>query len=111
MTGWPDPDKPGMPLNPEVDGFHWIGSAEVAWAAEPGNWRFDGIERFPEFFADCSYHGPCPAVDRRRMKKMVRKWLLVAGVRRRTAYVYNHAHQVARKNIEMDMRKALEGKP
>ena len=27
MSDWPDPNKPGMPLNPERDGWHWI----VAW--------------------------------------------------------------------------------
>jgi len=28
MSGWPDPDKPGVPLNPERDGWHWI----VGWS-------------------------------------------------------------------------------
>lgn len=27
-TGWPDPDAPGVPLNPERDGWHWI----VGWS-------------------------------------------------------------------------------
>jgi hypothetical protein len=28
MSDWPDPNKPGMPLNPERDGWHWI----VGWS-------------------------------------------------------------------------------
>jgi hypothetical protein len=28
MSDWPDPDKPGWPLNPERDGWHWI----VGWS-------------------------------------------------------------------------------
>jgi hypothetical protein len=28
MSDWPDPDKPGWPLNPERDGWHWI----VKWS-------------------------------------------------------------------------------
>jgi hypothetical protein len=28
MSGWPDPEKPGVPLNPERDGWHWI----VGWS-------------------------------------------------------------------------------
>jgi hypothetical protein len=28
MNDWPDPDKPGVPLNPERDGWHWI----VGWS-------------------------------------------------------------------------------
>jgi hypothetical protein len=28
MSGWPDPDKPGVPANPARDDFHWI----VGWS-------------------------------------------------------------------------------
>jgi hypothetical protein len=28
MSNWPDPEKPGVPLNPERDGWHWI----VGWS-------------------------------------------------------------------------------
>ena len=28
MSTWPDPENPGVPLNPERDGWHWI----VGWS-------------------------------------------------------------------------------
>jgi hypothetical protein len=28
MSTWPDPNKPGVPLHPERDGWHWI----VGWS-------------------------------------------------------------------------------
>lgn len=57
-TDWPDPDKPGVPLNPEVDGFHWLGNAAFVWVAKFGNWGLNGVGFPPEFFANTSYHGP-----------------------------------------------------
>jgi len=29
---WPFPDRPGVPLNPEKDGWHWLSS----WVLSPG---------------------------------------------------------------------------
>ena len=37
-NGWPFPDKPGVPLNPERDGFHWLMRKGAAWAEA---WRWD----------------------------------------------------------------------
>ena len=59
MSGWPDPEKPGVPLNPEVDGFHWLGNAAFVWAAKFGNWALNGMGFPPEFFATTAYLGPC----------------------------------------------------
>lgn len=36
----------------------------------------------------------------RRMKRLIRIWLLRAGVRRRTAYQWNALHRLAQRNIE-----------
>jgi hypothetical protein len=59
MSNWPDPDKPGVPLNPEVDGFHWLGNAAFVWASRFGNWALNGAGFPPEFFATTAYLGPC----------------------------------------------------
>jgi hypothetical protein len=63
MSGWPDPEKPGVPLNPEVDGFHWLGNAAFVWAAKFGNWALNGVGFPPEFFATTAYLGPCLTPD------------------------------------------------
>lgn len=71
MSNWPYPDKPGVPLNPEKDGFHWIkGWNETPFVAE---WFVDQSEDFGGYYgwhdgADnpqgivaqgWSYLGPC----------------------------------------------------
>ncbi len=35
---WPDPDKPGHPLNPERDGAHWITDNVAFWEADTQRW-------------------------------------------------------------------------
>jgi hypothetical protein len=43
-TSWPDPNKPGVPLNPERDGRHWLFDAKSNvsfpefWVAGMGAW-------------------------------------------------------------------------
>jgi hypothetical protein len=59
MSDWPDPEKPGVPLNSEVDGFHWLGNAAFVWAAKFENWALNGMGFPPEFFATTPYLGPC----------------------------------------------------
>ncbi len=40
---WPDMTRPGVPLNPERDGWHWLqGTAETPAALE---WRFSAVGR------------------------------------------------------------------
>ena len=71
MNNCPYPDKPGVPLNPEKDGFHWIkGWNETPFVAE---WFVDQSEDFGGYYgwhdgADnpqgivaqgWSYLGPC----------------------------------------------------
>ena len=44
MSTWPDPEKPGVPLNPERDGRHWLFDAKSNvsfpefWVAGMGAW-------------------------------------------------------------------------
>jgi hypothetical protein len=44
MSGWPDPEKPGVPLNSERDGIHWLFNPDndkphpVIWVADLGAW-------------------------------------------------------------------------
>jgi len=65
MSGWPDPDKPGVPLNPEKDGIHWLFSEEqikyhpVNWVAEINAWEV-GSAWTPKMMAKTSlyYLGP-----------------------------------------------------
>ena len=70
-NGWPDPTRPGVPLNPERDGFHWISANGNA--PKPYLWSIyvSPSGRFPEWIGlgtagwtanrlSASYHGPCP---------------------------------------------------
>ncbi len=41
MSAWPNPDKPGFPLNPERDGWHWLMSLEEK-EARPYSWTAGG---------------------------------------------------------------------
>ena len=44
MSGWPDKDKPGVPMNPERNGRHWLFDPEnnksypEVWVAEIEAW-------------------------------------------------------------------------
>ena len=58
---WPDPSRPGVPLNPERDGWHWVGYfvGQVPrarfWYAEDNGWGFGPPATEPE---NCHYYGP-----------------------------------------------------
>ncbi len=58
-NGWPD--KPGVPLNPEQDGWHWVGYFDEQvprarfWYAEDNGWGFGLPADEPE---RCRYYGP-----------------------------------------------------
>ena len=41
-NGWPDASKPGRPLNPERDGWHWLCAAVGIGAPYPMLWSADG---------------------------------------------------------------------
>ena len=73
-NGWPG--KPGVPLNPERDGWHWMetehGLAPWRWKENPESimWEFgwevgDGVISSAYFAAlgPCTYHNPCLTPD------------------------------------------------
>jgi hypothetical protein len=67
-NNWPDPAKPGVPLNPERDGWHWLQS-ERGRGLAPKEWRAGETRRWcmsnGELCADWqiaeryTYLGPC----------------------------------------------------
>lgn len=69
MTTWPNPDKPGVPLNPERDGWHWLCTPDGDDV--PYEWRVAGEcerGRWPSYWVndddgwkgeDCIYIAPC----------------------------------------------------
>jgi len=65
MSGWPDPDKPGVPLNQDVTGEHYIADSVALWVADLKKWAIIGSSKLqtPELLAGQSwaeYIGPCP---------------------------------------------------
>ena len=66
MSGWPDPHKPGVPLNPETDGRHWLFDPEnnksypEVWVAEIEAWAV-GDAWTPRIVAEMGLHylGQC----------------------------------------------------
>lgn len=72
-TNWPNPERPGVPLLPERDGWHWLSNRpdEIPFPAEWSHedysdghteWFWDMGEEQEEAHEMRSlyYHGPCP---------------------------------------------------
>ena len=66
-NNWPDPDKPGVPLNPERDGWHWLQTGgltfPVSWDFLAKMWHtsvFLGPEEIKNLW---QYIGPCLTPD------------------------------------------------
>lgn len=69
MSAWPDPSRPGVPLNPERDGWHWLLTPDgedavyfwrVAGECERGRWPDQWLHSADEWNpTDCTYLGPC----------------------------------------------------
>lgn len=55
-TNWPNPERPGVPMFPERDGFHIIGRLAWKWHAASELW--DGVAN-PDEFGTFYYVGPC----------------------------------------------------
>jgi len=66
---WPDPARPGVPLNPERDGWHWLktpdendvpyewrGSGECEHGRWPAHWVFVDADDWQP--AECTYIAP-----------------------------------------------------
>lgn len=66
-NGWPDPDKPGVPLHPERDGWHWLHHPEdlrpmvTGWQAELHGWPSGGLHS-PQVIVDLGYRYLGPAL-------------------------------------------------
>ena len=59
-NGWPDASKPGVPLNSERDGWHWVCGLPSQWVAELAMWRGEGgFMLRPETWRALPYGGPC----------------------------------------------------
>lgn len=60
MSNWPYPDKPGVPFNPERDGWHWLKHPEdlhpvmMGWISELQGWSF-GRRHSPKGIVDMGY--------------------------------------------------------
>jgi hypothetical protein len=71
VDSWPDPERPGVPLNPEKDGWHWLKESgddptPYYWCPGFNNWHLRGDDDYgggwktPEFTSRYySYVGPC----------------------------------------------------
>ncbi len=70
MTAWPDPARPGAPLNPEQEGPHWLryehdGYVEVSaflWERD-GYWVKSRHVHYSEWLGRWTYLGPCLTPD------------------------------------------------
>ena len=65
-NGWPDPARPGVPLNPEQDGAHvllWRKDApqQAWWRSGKQEWRWPGGDKCGDYTAgiNAAYLGPC----------------------------------------------------
>ena len=67
MSGWPDPDKPGVPTNPEQDGYHWLFDPDDArphplmWVADLGAWAVGDVWT-PRMVAEMGLHYQGPVL-------------------------------------------------
>lgn len=68
-NGWPDPSRPGVPINSEVDGWHWCSDTELPlaarlWDAKKQRWNlgngiFYTVELMESWGWVWEYLGPC----------------------------------------------------
>jgi hypothetical protein len=64
MNGWPNPDKPGYPVDPETNGWHWLANSKDLpcpwlWFANTSEWgHVEGDLMSSEFMANAKYLGP-----------------------------------------------------
>ena len=59
------PGKPGVPRDPEKDGWHWVNGRPREWlVCDDGPfWIFEECELRPYELAHCTYEGPCLTPD------------------------------------------------
>lgn len=57
---WPNASMPGVPLNPEKNGWHWLGGSPRRWAGDGIDlWVAEPFEHDPAEVALLKYGGPC----------------------------------------------------
>jgi hypothetical protein len=92
-NNWPDPARPGVPMNPEVSGCHWVthpadeqsdnGKMAVYWNGV-GYWFLPGVawKLEPVEMEKYKYHGPAltPAEVDARVKEARRDALREAAL-------------------------------
>jgi len=67
MSGWPDPEKPGVPLTPDRDGIHWLFNPDndkphpVIWVADLGTWAVGDVWT-PRMVAEMGLHYQGPVL-------------------------------------------------
>jgi hypothetical protein len=63
--GWPDAARPGVPMHPERDGWHWLrnrwgATVPALWLVSDGMWRFnDASYSAKNAGQNQKYLGPC----------------------------------------------------
>ena len=58
-NGWPDPERPGVPLNPERSGWHWVAMNEDPEPAYWGAAELAGTAGW--WFTEDMHYGPISA--------------------------------------------------
>jgi len=58
---WPDPTRPGVPLNPERPDWHWVNGRPELWASDTagGWWVISGNSYGAREMTSSRYGGPC----------------------------------------------------
>lgn len=88
---WPDPARPGVPMNPEKDGWHWFFDtnepefmAAAFWRSCRQDWHVDGEDLAASDLETAGYGGPCltpadhaAAVAQARAEAVPPGWKLV----------------------------------
>lgn len=88
---WPDPARPGVPLNPDFPGAHWLkGYTEDAWMYDGDGWWGPGHSHKldPETVAArYSYIGPCLKPDEVAAKEaqVMDFWATIEALRQEIA--------------------------
>jgi hypothetical protein len=87
-NGWPG--EPGVPMNPEQSGWHWVGGIPCwwqVWGNDTPQWQASYRYYNPEEWANRKYGGPCltPAEVDARVKE-ARRDALEEAARLREAF-------------------------
>jgi hypothetical protein len=119
MSNWPDPEKPGVPLNPDRDGIHWLFNPDndkphpVIWVADLGTWAVGDVWT-PRMVAEMGLHylgpvlTPAEAAILRAENARLREALTNARAETFDAIVHNG---IVMENLLKNINAALEVQP